>query len=308
MTGPAWNPLRLPPQPGRTIVVTGGNTGIGYFVAEQIAATGARVVLASRSAERSAAAMRSIRARHPRAVLDVVPLDLASLASVRDAAARIRDLGGLDVLINNAGQVLASRRRRVTADGFELEVGTNFLGHFALTAQVFPSLRARGRVVGLGSLSTRMVRLDPGDLLSERRYGGFRAYAFSKHAIHGFAFELDRRLRAAGDSRASLLAHPGYAVNQLAERRPEVVSNSSWWQRIGGVASVVVAQGKDRGAWPIVRAALDPGAESGEFYGPAQLLRGLPAVSVPVASSASAEFGALLWDLAEERTGVRFPL
>jgi NAD(P)-dependent dehydrogenase (short-subunit alcohol dehydrogenase family) len=187
-------------------------------------------------------------------------------------------------------------------------VGGNFLGHFALTAQVFPTIRPGGRVVGLGSLSTAIVRLDPGDLLSERRYRAFRAYAFSKHAVHGFALELDRRLRAAGDSRASLLAHPGFAVNELAEARPGVVSNSSWWQRVGGILSAPIAQGKDRGAWPVVRAAIDPWAESGQFYGPSHSLRGVPELVDPVLSSASPAFGAHLWSFAEEHTGGEFLL
>jgi NAD(P)-dependent dehydrogenase (short-subunit alcohol dehydrogenase family) len=304
--GTSWDPHRLPDQSGRTFVVTGGNTGIGYYVAEQLATTGGRVVIASRNAERSAAAIAAIRDRVPGVEIEHVPLDLASLASVRDAAGAIRALGGVDVLVNNAGLVLASRRRHVTADGLELEVGGNFLGHFALTAQVFEAIRPGGRIIGLGSLSTMMVRLDPVDLLSERRYGAFRAYAFSKHAVHGFAFELDRRLRAAGDPRASLLAHPGYAVNALAEKRPGVVSTASWWQRAGEIVSSPAAQGKDRGAWPVVRAAIDPSAESGEFYGPARMLRGEPIVVAPVASSASPDFGAHLWRFAEHHTGVEF--
>lgn len=304
--GTAWNPNALPSQAGRTIIVTGGNTGIGYWAAEQLAGAGARIVIAARNVSKTDQAMASIRARVPGADVTHVPFDLTSIASVRRAAAEIADLGGADVLVNNAGLVISPRRRRITDDGLELLVGGNFVGHFALTALVFPVLR--DRVVGLGSLSTRMTRLDPDDLMSERTYRPFRAYAFSKHAVHGFAFELDRRLRAAGDARTSLLAHPGYAVNELSEKRPAVIANSHGWQRLGGYLSAPAAQGKDHGAWPVVRAAIDPDAVSGEFYGPRDLhgMRGTPVVLTPVPSSASPEFGAHLWRLAEKWSGIEF--
>lgn len=301
-----WDPRRLPSQQGRTIVVTGGSTGIGYWASEQLSGAGARVVIAARHAPKAREAITSIRARVPGAEVVHVPFDLTSIAAIRDTAAAIADLGGADVLINNAGLVVASPRRKVTEDGLELEVGGNFVGHFALTALLFPVLR--DRVVGLGSLSTKMVRLDTDDLMSQRRYRPFRAYGLSKHAVHGFAFELDRRLRAAGDARRSLLAHPGYAVNELAEKRPGVISNSRGWQRLGGLMSAPFAQGKDHGAWPVVRAAVDPDASSGEFYGPRDVLgmRGTPVVQAPVTSSAAPEFGAKLWSLAEEWSGIRF--
>lgn len=304
----SWDPRSLPSQAGRTIVVTGGSTGIGYWACEQLAATGARLVIAARYAPKAQEAIASIRSRVPGAEVLHVPFDLTSIDSVRQAASDIAGLGGVDVLVNNAGLVVASPRRKTTRDGLELEVGGNFVGHFALTALLFPVLR--DRVVGLGSLSTKMTKLDADDLMSERKYSPFRAYAFSKHAVHGFAFELDRRFRAAGDARKSLLAHPGYAVNELSEKRPSVISNSKGWQRLGGYLSAPVAQGKDHGAWPVVRAAIDPAAESGEFYGPGQMLgmRGIPAVQAPVVSSASPEFGAKLWALAEQWSGVKFTL
>lgn len=302
----SWDPRRLPSQAGRTVVITGGSTGIGYWASEQLARAGARVIIAARNASKAAAAIASIRTQVPGADLTHVEFDLTSIASARSAALAIAGLGGADVLVNNAGLVFSPRRRKTTQDGLELLVGGNFVGHFALTALVFPVLR--DRVVGLGSYSTQMVRLDPDDLMSERRYRPFRAYAFSKHAVHGFAFELDRRLRAAGDARASLLAHPGYAVNELSEKRPGVIIDSSRWVRLGGYLSAPVGQGKDHGAWPVVRAAIDPDAESGEFYGPRDMfgLRGTPVLGPAVASSASPEFGAHLWSLAEQWSGIDF--
>lgn len=301
-----WDPRALPSQEGRTIVVTGGSTGIGYWVCEQLAATGARVVIAARYAPKAEEAIASIRRHVPDSDVAFVPFDLASLDAVRVTADALAGLGGVDVLVCNAGLVVPSRRRRATADGLELVVGGNFVGHFALTALVFPMLR--DRVVGLGSLSTRMVRPDLDDLMSERRYDAFRAYAFSKHAVQAFGFELDRRLRAAGDARKSVVAHPGYATNALSEPRPGVSLNSSWWQRSGGKLTFPVGQGKDRGAWPIVRAAIDPDAASGAFFGPRNVLglRGEPVLHIPAPSSASPEFGSRLWTLAEQWSGVEF--
>ncbi len=306
----AWDPRHLPSQAGKTFVVTGGNAGIGYFTSEQLAGAGGRVILAARNRDKAEAAMGSIRSRIAGADVGFVHLDLTSLASIRMAAAALSALGPIDALVNNAGLVVAPARRQVTADGLELMVGGNALGHFALTAQLFPALAPEGRVVWPGSMATRMTRLDPADLLSERRYRPFRAYAFSKHAVHGFAFELDRRLRAAGDGRRSMLAHPGFAVTGLAQKRPGVTDQEAWRRISEIVLFSIVGQGKDDGAWSAVRAAIDPDAESGTFFGPSRmfLLTGPPAPLAPVVSSASPEFGALLWDLAEEKTGVRFEI
>ncbi len=305
----SWDPHALPSGAGRTVVVTGGNAGIGYFTSEQLAGTGARVILDSRSVEKAQRAMTSIRVRVPGAELEFVRLDLSSLASVARAAAELATLGPIDVLINNAGIVNPSARRRTTEDGLELLVGANALGHFALTAQLWPALAPNGRVVGLGSMATRMVRLagrdDRRDLLSERRYRPFRAYGLSKHAVHGFAFELDRRIRAAGSSRLSLLAHPGFSVDGLSERRPGI-NDLTRSRRLRDGALSFVAQGKSQGAWPTVRAALDPDARSGQFFGPIHTLTGSPIVMAPVLSSARPEFGTAFWALAEERTGVSF--
>lgn len=309
MTG-VWDPRHLPSQTGKTFVVTGGNAGIGYFTSEQLAAAGGRVILAARNRDKAEAAMGSIRSRIPNAEVELVRLDLTSLDSVRAAADALAAFGPIDALVNNAGLVVAPARRQVTTDGLELMVGGNAFGHFALSARLFPALAPEGRLVWLGSMATRLTRLDPADLLSERRYRPFRAYAFSKHAVHGFAFELDRRLRAAGDSRRSLLAHPGFAVTGLAEKRPGVTDQSRWRRLSEIVLFSVVGQGKDDGAWSAVRAAADPDAESGTFFGPSRmfLLTGPPAPLAPVVSSASPEFGARLWALAEEKTGVRFDI
>lgn len=307
----SWDPRALPSAAGRTVVVTGGNAGIGYFTAEQLAGAGARVILASRSAERAQRAMDSIHERTPEADLAFVRLDLASLESVARAADELATLAPIDVLINNAGIVNPSARRRTTEDGLELLVGANALGHFALTAQLWPALAPDARVIGLGSMATRMVRLaageGTGDILSERRYRPFRAYGLSKHAVHACIFELDRRIRAAGSSRMSLLTHPGFSVDGLSERRPGI-NELSRSRRLRDGALAFVAQGKQQGAWPTVRAALDPQAESGLFFGPDRTLTGAPIVMAPVLSSADPGFGARFWELSEELTGVQFPI
>lgn len=303
-----WNPRALPRLDGRTFVVTGGNAGIGYFVSEQLASAGARVVIAARSPEKAELAMASIRDRVAGAQLAHVRLDLASLASVREAAEALAEFRPLDGLVNNAGRVVASRHRMLTEDGYELTVGGNFLGHFALTTLLFPALAAGAHVVGLGSDSTRMVRLEADDLWSERRYGAFRAYAFSKHAVQGFHLELARRIDAAGDPRRSLLAHPGWATSAYASRRPGITDRDPRAGRVFETLTGWVGQGKDRGAWSVVRAAADPDAANGIYFGPRRELLGLPVPVRPVASSADPAFGAWLWADAEAKTGIRFPV
>ncbi|MFC0680451.1 SDR family NAD(P)-dependent oxidoreductase [Lysobacter korlensis] len=302
-----WIPSKPPRQEGRVFAVTGGNAGLGYFAAEQLAGTGGRVVLASRSRDRAKQAMRAIRAVHPDADLGFVELDLSSLRSVRSAAAELRAEPRLDGLVLNAGMVAGSTRRHTTAEGNELVFGTNYLGHFALTALVWPSLLASpvARVVGLGSFVTHMVRLAADDLQSERRYGFFRAYGFSKHAIQGFALELARRIDATGRGAASLIAQPGFAIDGLSDPRPGVLDPKEYpFQRL----LAPIAQGKNRGAAPIVRALLDPEARNGELFGPGDplTLTGWPVRRIPAASSASPAFGELLWRRSEEWTGTEF--
>jgi NAD(P)-dependent dehydrogenase (short-subunit alcohol dehydrogenase family) len=304
----AWDPRALPSIAGRTVVVTGGNAGIGYFVSEQFAAAGARVVIAARSADKAALAISSIRSHVPGAELAHVPLDLTSLSSVRAAAEAIAAFRPLHGLVNNAGRVVASRRRLLTDDGFEATVGGNFLGHFALTTLLFPALAEGARIVGMGSDSTRMVPLDPADIWSERRYGAFRAYAFSKHAVQGFHLELARRLAAAEDSRMSLLAHPGWATSAYAARRPGITDRDPASGRVFEALTGWVGQGKDRGAWPAVRAMTDPNAVNGMYFGPSRMLAGRPVPVRAVASSAAPAFGAALWADAEQKTGIRFPV
>lgn len=297
-----WIPSRLPEQTGRTFVITGGNAGLGYFAAEQLASTGAHIVLAGRNPGRIHTAIRSIRGRVPGASLDTIPLDVASLDSVRSAGAVLAGFGRLDGLLLNAGLTSGPRHRHTTVDGNELILGTNFVGHFALTALAWPALArtAGSRVVGLGSLATLLVPLEADDLQSERSFGFFRAYGFSKHAVHGFLTELNRRAPGRG-----FLAHPGYAIDGLSPSRPGI-NDVSAANRAGSLALAAGAQGKNRGAAPVVRALLDDSLGGGELIGPQRLTRGRPVEQRPVASSSSPEFGEHLWNLAEQWTETVF--
>lgn len=304
-----WDPRQLPSQAGKTIVVTGAGRGIGYFIAEQLAAAGARIIATTRTAKDADAAAAAIRSRVPGADLEFVILDLASLASVREAAARIRALGPIDVLIDNAGKTGGSRQREVTADGLEVMVGTNAYGPFAFTALVFPALAPHARIVSLGSMATRLTKADLADLQQEHgSYSVSKAYAYSKHAMHAFAFELDRRLRAAGSGVQSLLAHPGFALNGSAPRRAGITDRESAGRLFAERLMRPMAHGKDRGAWPVVRAAIDPQVQAGQFYGPARSVTGPPVLVEPVAQSADPAFGAEFWRLAEQATGVAFEI
>ncbi|MBX3310712.1 MAG: SDR family NAD(P)-dependent oxidoreductase [Cryobacterium sp.] len=304
-----WDPRNLPSQAGKTFVVTGGSSGIGYFAAEQLAGAGARVIVAARSEAKADAAASAIRSRTPDADVGFVKLDLGSLDSVRAAAAELNRLDRIDGLLENAAVILAGRKRRLTADGHELTFGTNHLDHFALTALVFPTLaRTPGsRIVTMGSGSTRLVTLRADDLQSEKRYTSFSSYALSKHATQAFGFELDRRLRPAESPVTALVAHPGGAQDGLTPFRAGV-NEPSVAQRFLAGLSFVAGGSKEAAAWPLVRAAIDPDAVGGQYWGRTSPIFGRPVLNAPVASSHSAQFGEGLWSLSENWTGIPFPL
>ena len=288
----------------RRVVVTGATAGLGFFAAEALAKSGHRVVLAARSAERAVRAADAIRSRVPGAELETVDLDLADLASVRSGASAIGAGGPVDVLLANAG-VVGARRRRETADGHELQFGTNHLGHFALVAHLLPALReaGAGRVVHLGSISHRFVRLDLDDPMMQYHYTGAVAYARSKLAVMTFGFELDRRLRAAGSSVSSVVAHPGLSLEGLSDPRPPVVEP----RRPPAVVTSMlhtIAQGKEVGAEPLVQAAVGDGVSGGEYLGPAGWfqLTGPPAVVRAKPHARDRAAAEALWSLSARLT------
>lgn len=304
MAGSVWTEANVPSQAGRVFVVTGGNGGIGFHTARLLAARGARVVIACRRPAAGFQAAQRIATADGMPV-EVVPLDLASLSSIEACAAHLTTcLPRVDCLINNAG--IMSIPRGSTADGFERQFGVNYLGHFALTARLAPMLLAaeRPRVVTVTSAVLRLGRIDPADV-GGGRYRKWAAYARSKLAGLLFALELDRRARVAGLPLISVAAHPGYAATglQAAPERGLGPAGRRFW----GWANTHLGAAPAVAALPIVRAATDPDAQGGDFYGPARLLRGgATRVTLPQRYRRHRAAGAL-WQASSELTGAGFP-
>ena len=296
-----WDPNELPDATGRTVAITGGNSGVGYFAGEQLARAGARVILACRDPERAEAAVAAIRRRVTGANVEATPLDVTDRDSIDAAADALLGRERLDALILNAGIVHPPRERRTDAYGNEFVLSTNVLGHFRLTARALPVLeRTPGaRVVSLGSLATMLGRLRLDDLQLERSYTSWRAYSGSKIALQVFGFELERRLRAAGSGVTSLVVHPGYSTSG---RTPGVrgVNEPSRLKRFADNLQAAWTQGKDHGAWAPVRAVLDPTITGEDYLGPIMRTKGMPTHAHPTRASRSPRTGARLWPLLEQ--------
>ncbi len=289
----------------KNFLVTGGNAGIGYFVAEQLAASGALVILGSRDTGKATAAMTAIRSRIPRARVRHVRLDLADLASLKSSVDTL-ELDRLDAVVCNAGVLLDHPQRRETREGHELTFATNHLGHFALTGLLAPLLSAApaARVVTTGSFVAKSARLDLDDLQATREYRPKDAYARSKLAQMLFGFELDRRLRAAGRTITSMVNHPGGALDSLTPSRPPVHVRTRG-QLLRGLPARVLLQGKHAAAWPAVRAVLDPAVRGGQLWGPRMLgLRGEPHLEPVRGVLADTALAAEAWAASVELTGV----
>jgi NAD(P)-dependent dehydrogenase (short-subunit alcohol dehydrogenase family) len=301
-----WTPRQMPPQQGRLAIITGANSGIGFHTARHLARAGAQVILACRNAEKGEAARAKIAAEIPAAQLEVRVLDVADLDSVRRFATEFLDAGRpLDLLINNAG-VMALPTRRTTPQGFEMQFGTNHLGHFALTGLLLPSLlrQAGSRIVTVASIAHKGGVLNFDDLNAERRYDPRKAYQQSKLANLVFGIELDRRLRAKSADTASIIAHPGVAVTNI-------VSNGMGTGLQGRIASVAIAlfaQSDDRGSWPTLYAATSPEAHGGGYYGPDGIaeVKGTPVEVQPKPKALDPEAGKRLWQVSEEMTSVHY--
>ena len=307
MTG--WTTENIPDQTGRVAVVTGSTSGIGYEAALALAGAGAHVVLASRNEVKGAEMMARIRAFHPGANVSFEPLDLSSLASVAACADRLsRTLPRIDLLINNAG-VMAIPARHVTADGFEMQLGANYLGHFALTLRLLPRLLAapRPRVVTLSSLAHRSGRIHFDDLQFERRYTPWAAYCQSKLATLLFSMELERRARLDNWPLVSIAAHPGFAVTGLQSAGPSMgLDRPSFFERLTKVISPYVAQSAAAGALPTLYAATASAAEGGTLYGPDGFyeMKGSPRKAKIVPSAFDQNVWRRLWTVSEQLTGV----
>jgi NAD(P)-dependent dehydrogenase (short-subunit alcohol dehydrogenase family) len=300
-----WSALDLPPQLGRVAVVTGGTGGIGHAVARGLARAGATVVLGVRDEARGAAAANDIRAAGPGPTVIVAHLDLASLSSIREFATRLHgEIEGPDVLVNCAGVMAVPHQ--VTADGFEMQFGVNHLGHFALTGLLIGRMLARpgARVVTVSSINHRAGRIDFDDLQGQARYRAWKAYGQSKLANLLFAFELDRRLRAAGAVVASLGAHPGYSNTRLQSHIGDPLV-----RRIFLASNRFFAQPAEAGALPVLYAATAPGVTGGAYAGPDRFfeLRGAPGPAKASAASHDPLLARRLWEVSEGLTGVVYP-
>ncbi len=300
-----WTAREIPDLSGRVAVVTGASSGVGLETARELARRGAEVVLACRSPERGERALEGLRAELPEARAELMALDLASLASVERFAAELSGRRAhLDLLVNNAGIMGVGYGR--TEDGFELHAGTNHLGHFALTGHLLGPLLAApaARVVTVSSIAHRGARLDLGDFHYERGgYRPMRAYSRSKLLNLLFCYELQRRFERSGAAALSLAAHPGVSATELGRHIA-----SRWYARAGYRLFNRLIQGAAMGALPTLRAAVDPGARGGEYYGPRgrREWSGHP-VRVPSSAASQSEGEALrLWELSARLTGVRY--
>lgn len=307
-----WTAADLPTLTGRRAIVTGANSGLGWWTAYELAAHGTHVTMAVRDTAKGAAARTQMNERAGRELpLSIGQLDLADLASVRVFAQEwSRDNPeGLDLLINNAG--IMAIPRTLTRDGFEMQFGTNHLGHYALTGLLFPALVAipHSRVVTVSSGAHRMGKLKLADLMGEQRYSAWGAYGQSKLANLLFTSELQRRIDNAGISMLALAAHPGFASTNLQAVGPSMRFGSRG-KSIADLATKAIAQSAEMGALPTLYAATEPNLPGGAYIGPDGFMeqRGHPKVVGRSAAASDEASARELWAVSEDLTGVRFPI
>ena len=301
-----WTTAEIPDQTGRTVLITGANAGLGLVSARTLAAKGARVLLACRNPERGTSALQQVAAAGP-AEPELVELDLADLSSVRAAAERVREITGdeLDVLMNNAG--VMAPPHSTTRDGFELQIGTNHLGHAALPWLLAPALKPGARVVTLSSVAHLNGGLDLDDLnFQRRRYTPFRAYSQSKLANLLFALELDRAARRAGRDLVSVAAHPGISGTDLINNMTGNHALPDLVQRGVDAASRLVTQSAEQGALPQLHAATAPGITGGAYYGPDGFREywGHPKRAAASPAAQDERTAERLWERTAELTGI----
>ena len=300
----AWTAADIPRLNGTTVIVTGGNGGLGEVTARELARQGASVVIAARNLEKAAGAEARIRAEVGEVALEVMPLDLADLASVRAFGESWGDRS-LDVLVNNAGVMAIPYRQ--TADGFEMQIGTNHLGHFALTGLLLPALLegTGGRIVNVASTAHRMPGMSFDDLRSDKGYEAWGAYARSKIANLYFTYELQRRVERKGVALTAVAAHPGYAATDLQHVAPRLTGSvlSRWLMNAG---NALMAQSADRGALPQMYAATHSDVVGGDYYGPDGFMEmwGNPRKVESSKKSHDVALQHSLWEQSIELTGV----
>ncbi|MGP5929314.1 oxidoreductase [Corynebacterium glyciniphilum] len=303
-----WTASDIPDQTGRTAIITGANSGLGLVTATELAHHGANVVLAVRNTTAGESAVATIRAATAGGKVSVRELDLASLNSVRDFAAHMsNELDRIDLLVNNAGLVILGDRK-TTSNGFELHLGTNHLGHFALVGRLLPLLELgrSPRVVSLSSLSHKGAHLDFDDIMHEKTWDASAAYGASKLANTVFGIELDRRLRATGSPVISTLAHPGVSRSNLTPRA---------WEHRGAIGKIIASayaatntQPTEQGALPQLYAATADAVQGGQFFGPdgKNEQRGGVTEVQATAEARDPSVGKKLWDVSEQLTHVSY--
>jgi NAD(P)-dependent dehydrogenase (short-subunit alcohol dehydrogenase family) len=307
-----WTANSIPNQTGRTAIVTGANSGLGYFTALELARSGASVTLAVRTLAKGEVAREEMLTLAPGADLTVVELDVASLASVNTFAAdwQKKNKTGLDLLINNAGVMAIPRR--TTVDGFEMQFGTNHLGHFALTGQLLPALAKRpgSRVVNVSSTAHRAGTMDWNDLMGEKNYSPWRRYGQSKLANLLFTSELNSRLAAAGLDVTAMTAHPGYAATNLASVAPDMKGTRAEGleRRLMDWGARTIAQPAEWGALPTLYAATVVDLPGDSFIGPDGFggQTGYPKIAQRNKKAQSVGDARRLWSVSEELTGVTY--
>jgi NAD(P)-dependent dehydrogenase (short-subunit alcohol dehydrogenase family) len=308
MAAQQWTAAQIPSQSGKIALVTGANSGIGYQAALELARHGAHVLLGARDAAKGQAALERLRQEAPGASVELVSLDMASLASIRAFAAAFaaRDVA-LDLLINNAG-VMALPKRQTTEDGFERQFGTNHLGHFTLTGLLMPQLLAAQapRVVTVASLAHTGGKIVFNNLQGEKSYSPWGAYNASKLANILFAKALDRRARGAGSKLVSLPVHPGISETSIVANGPGAKGPKMIVLKLLGP---ILMQPEAEGALPTLYAATSPEAHSGDYIGPDGFMefKGAPVVVKPRANALDEATGERLWSVSEQLTGVVYP-
>lgn len=308
MSNADWNVEKIPRLDGKTVIITGANSGLGYEAARALSRASAKVILACRSESSAVSAMTRIRDEQPTASLTFLPLDLSSLGSVRAFARKFEEgHERLDILMNNAGVMALPYRK--TADGFEMQFGTNHLGHFALTGLLMPRL-ARGhaaRVVTLSSQAHRLGKINFDDLAWERGYQRWLAYGQAKLANLLFTYELQRRLDERGIPIKSVAAHPGYASTEISFKGPRM-EGSSFSELVNRWASQTFAQSAAMGALPELFAATAPEVNGGDYIGPDGPfeVQGHPVKVQSNARSHDREVARRLWEVSEKLTGVSY--
>jgi len=301
-----WTAADIPDQSGRVAVVTGANTGLGYWTVEMLADKGAHVVLAVRNLDKGKDAVDRITAKSPKADVALQQLDLTSLDEIRKTAEELKAAHErIDLLINNAGVMYTDKA--TTKDGFELQFGTNHLGHFAFTGLLLDRLLPvqGSRVVTVSSIGHRIIaKIHFDDLQWERSYNRVAAYGQSKLANLMFTYELQRRLAAKGAPTVALAAHPGGSDTELTRNIPRLL------KPVVDVVWPMFSQSAEMGALPTVRAATDPSAQGGQYYGPDGIgeQRGYPKVVKSSKQSHDEAIQRRLWAVSEELTGVTYPV